>query len=181
MPSAGISHLDHRLCGLSMLASRARAHSRVQERRSGRRTPMKLPRRNSCIWPRALPRCRSCRALHVRKPIRRGRCAYRWLYRRQARRHRRAPDGSMALGTAGPTIPYRKPAWCRRQYWHRGGGAGARRWLHAPTGCRRTRSMRRSTISSTSISFAISRRSRASSRARHCHGGESIISGQDGP
>ena len=36
---------------------------------------MKLPRRsNSCIWPRALPRCRPCRASHGRKPIRRGRC-----------------------------------------------------------------------------------------------------------
>ena len=37
---------------------------------------MKLPRRdNFCIWPRALPRCRPCRASRGRKPIRRGRCA----------------------------------------------------------------------------------------------------------
>ena len=35
-----------------------------------------LPRRrNFCIWPRALPRCRQSRASHGRKPIRRGRCA----------------------------------------------------------------------------------------------------------
>ena len=36
---------------------------------------MKLPRRKFCIWQRALPRCRPCRASHGRKPIRRGRCA----------------------------------------------------------------------------------------------------------
>ena len=37
---------------------------------------MKLPRRTIlCIWQRALPRCRPCRASHGRKPIRRGRCA----------------------------------------------------------------------------------------------------------
>src|SRR5262245_57429152 len=45
MPSAGI-HSDHHLCGLSTLASRARAHLRACERRSGRMTPMKLPRRD---------------------------------------------------------------------------------------------------------------------------------------
>src|SRR5262245_27194785 len=44
MPSAGI-HSDYHLCGLSTLASRARAHLRVCKRRSGRMTPMKLPRR----------------------------------------------------------------------------------------------------------------------------------------
>ena len=33
------------------------------------------PPSNFCIWPRALPRCRPCRALLGRKPIRRGRCA----------------------------------------------------------------------------------------------------------
>ena len=36
---------------------------------------MKLPRRNFCIWPRALPRCRHCHGSPGRKPIRRGRCA----------------------------------------------------------------------------------------------------------
>src|SRR5262245_25836787 len=45
MPSAGI-HSDHHLCGLSTLASRARAHFTRVQRRSGRMTPMKLPRRN---------------------------------------------------------------------------------------------------------------------------------------
>ena len=30
---------------------------------------------NFCIWPRALPRCRRCRVLRWRKPIRRSRCA----------------------------------------------------------------------------------------------------------
>ena len=33
------------------------------------------PPDNFCIWPRALPRCRPCRASQGRKPIRRGRCA----------------------------------------------------------------------------------------------------------
>src|SRR5438132_709447 len=42
MPSAGI-YSDHHLCGLSTLASRTRAHLRACKRRSGRRTPMKLP------------------------------------------------------------------------------------------------------------------------------------------
>src|SRR5262249_14135514 len=37
------SHSDHHLCGLSTLASRARAF--LGRARSGRRTPMKLPRR----------------------------------------------------------------------------------------------------------------------------------------
>jgi hypothetical protein len=35
---------------------------------------MKLPPDNFCIWPPARPRCRACRALHGRKPIRRGPC-----------------------------------------------------------------------------------------------------------
>src|SRR5262245_13116712 len=34
------------LCGLSTFALRARAHLRACKRRSGRMTPMKLPRRN---------------------------------------------------------------------------------------------------------------------------------------
>ena len=33
------------------------------------------PPNNFCIWPRALPRCRPCRASRGRKPIRRDRCA----------------------------------------------------------------------------------------------------------
>jgi hypothetical protein len=36
-----------------------------------------FPAANSCIWLRALPRCRRCRASRWRKPIRRGRCALR--------------------------------------------------------------------------------------------------------
>ena len=80
------------------------------------------------------------------------------------RRHRRAPDGSMAVGAARPAIRHREPAGRRRQYRHRGGRACAAGRLHAPPGhCRRTRSTRRSTTSSISISSATSRRSRASS------------------
>ena len=37
---------------------------------------VKLPRRHFCIWQRALPRCRLCRASRGRKAIRRGRCGW---------------------------------------------------------------------------------------------------------
>ena len=81
-----------------------------------------------------------------------------------AHRHRRAPDGSMAVGAARSAIRRREPAGCRQQYRHRGGRACAAGRLHAPPGrSRRTRSTRRSTTSSISISSATSRRSRASS------------------
>ena len=45
---------------------------------------MKLPRRNFCIWPRALSRCRPCRASLGHKLIRRGRCASSSASRRAA-------------------------------------------------------------------------------------------------
>ena len=74
-------------------------------------------------------------------------------------------------------IENRPGAW--QQYRHRGGRACARR---TATRCswslRRTRSMRRSTTSSITISSATSRRSQASS-ACPCHGGQSIGSCQD--
>ena len=41
---------------------------------------MKLPRRNFCIWPRALLCSRPCRASRGRKPIRRGRSASWFLF-----------------------------------------------------------------------------------------------------
>ena len=83
---------------------------------------------------------------------------------RRRDRHRRAPDGSMAVGAARPAIRHREPAGCRQQYRHRGGRARARGRLHASPGrSDATRSTRRSTTSSISISSATSRRSRASS------------------
>ena len=82
-----------------------------------------------------------------------------------AHRHHRAPDRSMAVGAARPAIRHREPAGRRQQYRHRGGRACAAGRLHAAPGqLRRTRSTRRSTTSSISISSATSRRSRASSR-----------------
>ena len=67
------------------------------------------------------------------------------------------------------------------QHRHRGGRACAAGRLYAAPGQRRrTRSTRRSTTSSISISSATSRRSRASCRVPDRHGGESIGSGQDG-
>ena len=79
-------------------------------------------------------------------------------------RHRRAPDRPMAVGAARPAIRHREPAGCRQQYRHRGGRACAAGRLYASAGqSRRTRSTRRFTKSSISISSATSRRSRASS------------------
>ena len=81
-----------------------------------------------------------------------------------AGRHRRAPDGSMAVRTARPAIRHREPAGRRHQYRHRGGRARAGGRLHAALRqLRRTRSMLRSTTSLISISSATSRRSPASS------------------
>ena len=96
------------------------------------------------------------------------------------RRHRRAPDRAMAVGAARPAIRHREPAGRRQQYRHRGGRAGAAGRLHAAPGrLRPTRSTRRSTTSSISISSATSRRSRASCGTPHRHGGQSVGSGQD--
>ena len=89
----------------------------------------------------------------------------RRLCRRRRGRHRRAPDRSMAVGAARPAIRHREPAGCRQQYRHRGGREVASGRLHAAPGRHdQTRSTRRSTTSSISISSATSRRSRASVR-----------------
>ena len=58
----------------------------------------------------------------------------RWLCRRRFDRHRRASDGTMAVGAARPAIRHREPAGRRRQYRHRGGRARACGRLHAPPG-----------------------------------------------
>ena len=79
----------------------------------------------------------------------------------------RAPDRPVAVGAARPAIRHREPAGRRRQYRHRGGRAMRRRRLYAPPGqSGDTRSTRRSTTSSISISSATSRRSPASSACR---------------
>ena len=96
-------------------------------RETGRYNDETSPPDNFCIWPRALPRCRPCRASRGRKPIRRGRCALIVAFRRRRRdRHHRAPDRSMAVGAARPAIRHREPAGRRQQYRHRGGRARAR-------------------------------------------------------
>ena len=76
--------------------------------------------------------------------------------------HRRAPDGSMAVGAARPAVHRREPAGRRQQYRHRGGRQGAPTATRSSWSLRRTRSTRRSTTSSISISFATLRRSPAS-------------------
>ena len=55
----------------------------------------------------------------------------RRLSRRRRERHRRAPDGSMAVGAARPAIHRREPARRRHQYRHRGGRECAPGRLHA--------------------------------------------------
>ena len=96
-------------------------------------------------------------------------------------RHRRAPDGSMAVGAARPAIHHREPARRRQQYRAPKRSCARRRTaIRSSWSVRRTRSTRRSTTSSISISSATSRRSPASCRVPLRHGGPSIGSGQDG-
>ena len=128
--------------------------------------PHLLGRRdNFCIWPRALPRCRPCRASRGRKPIRRGRCASivgfppggcarhlarligQWLSERLGQ-----PFVIENRPGAGSNIATEAVVRCAAGRLH------APRWSNRPT-----RSTRRSTTSSISISSATSRRSRASS------------------
>ena len=146
------------------------------------RNAMKLPRRqflHLAAGAAALPavsRIAWAQAYPAR-PVR----IDRRLCRRRRGRHRRAPDRAMAVGAAWPAIRHREPAGRRRQYRHRGGRACAAGRLHAAAGrLRRTRSMRRSTTSSISISSATSRRSRASSACRIVMEVTSVGSGQDG-
>ena len=54
--------------------------------------------------------------------------------RRRRERHRRAPDRSMAVGTARPAIHHREPAGRWQQYRHRGGRESAAGRLHASPG-----------------------------------------------
>ena len=133
-----------------------------------------------CVSPRALPRCRPCRASHGRKPIRRGRCADRRLCGRRSGRHHRAPDGPMAVGAARPAIRHREPAGRRQQYRHRGGRACAAGRLYASLG-RPAKRDQRDALRQAQFQF----------HPRHCagrehrpraqrHGGQSIGSGQDG-
>ena len=100
--------------------------------------------------------------------------------RRRRDRHHRAPDGSVAVGAAWPAIRHREPAGCWQQYRHRERSCvRPRTATRSSWSVRRTRSTRRFTTSSISISSATLRRSRASPHP-HRHGGESVGSGQDG-
>ena len=82
------------------------------------------PPQTSCIWPRALPHCRPCRASRGRKPIRRGRCARSLAFPPGG-----ATDiiarliGQWLVGAARPAIHHRQSAGGRWQYRHRGGRA----------------------------------------------------------
>ena len=125
---------------------------------------MKLPRRKFSASGRG--RCRAAGRVAHRAGASLSDAAgahHRWLCRRRRDRHRRAPDRSMAVGAAWPAIHHREPARCRQQYRHRGGRAGAADGYTLLLVSTTTRSTRRSTTSSISISSATSRRLRASS------------------
>ena len=58
----------------------------------------------------------------------------RRLRARRRQRHRRAPDGAVVLGAAGPALPDREPPRRRHQHGGRGGRARGARRLHAAAG-----------------------------------------------
>ena len=138
---------------------------------------MKLPRRRQFLQS-GRGRCRAVgmsRVAQGRKPIRRGRCSAIVGYPAGGgHRHRRAPDGSTAVGAARPAIRHREPA--RRRHGniaHRGGRARASGRLHA-SGCRRRLNAINATLvrqAQFQFHSATSRRSRASIRESPCHAG----------
>jgi tripartite-type tricarboxylate transporter receptor subunit TctC len=89
---------------------------------------------NFCIWPRALPLPAVARIARAQTyPTRPGRIIVGVSAGGGVDLIARVM-GSMAVGAAWPAIRHREPAGRRRQYWHRGGGAGTRGWLYAPPG-----------------------------------------------
>ena len=142
---------------------------------------MKLPRRTISASGRG--RCRAAGRVAHRVGASLSDAAgahHRRLCRRRRDRHRRAPDGSMAVGAARPAIRHREPAGRRQQYRHRGGRARAAGRLHAPPGQFGERDQRDALRQA---QFQFHPRHRAG-RGHHPraqrHGGESIGSGQDG-
>ena len=180
MPSAGIPLRPSFVRSIHARIARPRPFTRVQYRRSGRRTPMKLPRRqflHLAAGAAALPavsRIAWAQAYPTR-PVR----IIVGFAAGGGDRHRRAPDRSMAVGAARPAIHHREPAGRRRQYRHRGGRARARRRLHAAPGQFAERDQRDALRQA---QFQFHPRHRAG-RGHHPraqrHGGESIGSGQD--
>jgi tripartite-type tricarboxylate transporter receptor subunit TctC len=89
---------------------------------------------NFCIWPRALPLPAVARIARAQTyPTRPVRIIVGVSAGGGVDLIARVM-GSMAVGAAWPAIRHREPAGRRRQYWHRGGGAGTRGWLYAPPG-----------------------------------------------
>ena len=164
MPSAGIPLRPSFVRSIHARIARPRPFTRVHSDQGGGRQ-MKLPRRNFlhlAAGAAALPAVsRIARAqAYPSRPVR----IIVGLRSRRRERHRRAPDGSMAVGAAWPAIRHREPAGCRHQYRApRRSCVRPRTAIRFSWSVRRTRSTRRSTTSSISISSATSRRSRASS------------------
>ena len=98
----------------------------------------------------------------------------------RANRHPGTPDRSMAVGTARPALRHRQPARRRNKYRHRGGRARARGRPYAPPDRAKQRDQRDALRQA---QFQFCARHRAG-RNHHppvpSHGGESIVSGQDG-
>ena len=92
---------------------------------------------NFCIWPRALPRCRPCRASPGRKPIPINRCDGSSALRRPVRAtSRRGSWGAgWRNGWAGPSLSKTspEPAVTSRLIAHRPSGG----WTHAAAGVAR--------------------------------------------
>ena len=141
---------------------------------------MKLPRRRISASGRG--RCRAAGRVARRMGASLSGAAgahRRRLCRRRRARHPRAPDRSMAVGAARPAIRHREPAWRRHQHRHRGGRARAADGYTLLLVGRSARDQR-DALRKAQFQFHPRHRAGREHRSRaHCHGGESIGSGQD--
>jgi len=133
-----------------------------------------------CIWQRALPRSQPYHGSLGRKPIHAARASDRASLACRHDRHRRATDGTMAVGAARPAIRHREPARRVHHDRDRGGRACARGWLYAAHGRRAGRDQCNALRRQAQLQFPPRHRAdrRHLSRAQR-HGGASIGSRQD--
>ena len=140
---------------------------------------MKLPRRNFCIWQRALPHShRVARRMGAELSVAAGAIDRRLSPWRRGR-HLLTPYGAMAVGPAWPAVRHREPAGCREQYRHRSGREGAAGRLHAPP-CQHYERDQRDTLRQAQFHRPRHRAGRWHHARAAGHGGKSIGSGQDG-
>ena len=124
------------ICAVYPRSHRAPAPICARER-SGRRTPMKLPRRTISASGRRRRRPagriphREGASLSVAAGAHR-----RPICRRRIDRHHRSSDRPMAVGASRPAICHREQAGSRQQYWYGGGRECAAGRIHTPPGRR---------------------------------------------